>query len=548
VAERWYRQAVIYCLDVDTFQDSGGDGVGDLRGLISRLDYLAGLGVTCLWLNPVHPSPQRDDGYDVTDHYGVHPRFGSLGDMAELIHEAGNRGLRIIIDLVVNHTSDEHPWFRAARENRDSTYRDWYVWSDEEPPDRHQGMVFPGVQSETWTQDKESGSWYFHRFYDFEPDLDTAAPAVREEIKKIVAFWLQLGLAGFRMDAAPFVIERTRPADQNPPHDFDMLTELHDHIQWRRGDALVLAEANVPDDQVGQFFGSGGGSADRLVMIFAFGVNQATMLALARRDAGPLRRALEALPTPPPGGQWATFLRNHDEVDLGRLTEDERQEVFAAFGPDESMRLYGRGIRRRLAPMLGNDPRLLRLAYALQFSLPGTPVLRYGEEIGMGDDLSLAERNAIRTPMQWTDGPNGGFSSGPADALVRPVIEDGEFGCRQVNVAAQRHDPASLLSWFQRMIRTLRECPETGIGTWEVLDVAAPGVLATRLSAATGTVLFLHNLADEAVTVDVGPQPGQDGDPVEMFADGDYPSASVKLTDLRLDGFGYRWLRLGRRG
>jgi maltose alpha-D-glucosyltransferase/alpha-amylase len=545
VNDRWYRQAVIYCVDVETFQDSDGDGVGDLPGLISRLDYLSRLGVTCLWLNPVHPTPNRDDGYDITDYYGVDPRLGSLGDLAQLVHEAGNLGIRVILDLVVNHTSDAHPWFVSARSEPGSRYRDWYVWSPDAPPDRHQGMVFPGTQKETWTYDRHSRSYYYHRFYEFEPDLNTANPAVRAEIRKIVAFWLQLGVAGFRMDAAPFVIERTRPGDPTPPLDFGLLAELHEHLSWRRGDAVVLAEANVPNSEFGQFFGDGA-SANRLQMIFAFGLNQATMLALARQDARPLRAAVANLPVPPAGGQWCTFLRNHDEIDLSRLTEAERDEVFAAFGPEENMRLYGRGIRRRLAPMLGGDRARLELAYSLQFTLPGTPVLRYGEEIGMGDDLALPERNAIRTPMQWSGADNGGFSPAPAGDLVRPVVDGGAFGYQTVNVARQRREPDSLLSWFERMIRTARECPEIGLGRWTVLPVRARSVLAVRYEADTGTVLFVHNLGEEPVRLDLGRQDGQNQDAVELFADQDYPRPSAALGELDVGRYGYRWFRLAR--
>jgi maltose alpha-D-glucosyltransferase/alpha-amylase len=324
-----------------------------------------------------------------------------------------------------------------------------------------------------------------------------------------------------------------------------MLSELYRHIAWRRGDAVVLAEANVPDKEIGRFFGDGE-SADRLPMIFAFGLNQATMLALARQDARPLRSALADLPVPPAGGQWCTFLRNHDEIDLARLSDAERAEVFDAFGPDENMQLYGRGIRRRLAPMLGGDRARIELAYSLQFTMPGTPVLRYGEEIGMGDDLALPERNAIRTPMQWSATDGGGFSSAPSDTLVRPMVSDKEFGYQTVNVARQRLEPDSLLSWFERMIRAARECPETGLGRWQVLPVKARSVLAVRFDADSGTVLFTHNLADKPVTVDIGRQPGQDENPVELFADHDYAPPGRDLHGLALGRYGYRWFRLAR--
>jgi maltose alpha-D-glucosyltransferase / alpha-amylase len=547
MTERWYKEAVIYCLDVDTFQDSDGDGYGDLRGLISRLDYLSRLGVTSLWLNPIHPSPGRDDGYDVSDFYGVHPRIGSLGDFAELVHEASGRGIRVMMDLVVNHTSDEHPWFVSARSSPDSPYRDWYVWSETEPPDRTQGMVFPGEQKETWTWCEEAQAWYYHRFYDFMPDLDTANPEVWAEIKKIMAFWTQLGVAGFRMDAVPFVIEQTVPGEPAGTKDFEKLTDLRAHLSWRKGDAVLLAEANVEPDQLPEYFGDKSGSGNRIHMLFDFMLNGKVMLALARGEAEPV---LDRLTTPiplPAGGQWATFLRNHDEVDLSRLTAEQRREVFALFGPEKNMQLYDRGIRRRLAPMLGGDQRRIRLAYSLQFTLPGTPVLRYGEEIGMGEELSLPGRNAIRTPMQWGDQPNGGFSTAEPDQLVRPVISDGKYGYRKVNVTAQRRDPDSLLSWFQGMIRTLRECPEIGTGQAGVLDVPVPReVLAHRCQSAEGCVVFLHNLGADEVTVDLGPLPGLDTaeGPVEVFADQGYDRPTADLRGLRVAGHGYRWIRV----
>ncbi len=539
--ERWYKQAVVYCLDVETFQDSNGDGVGDLAGLTSRLDYLARLGVTCLWLNPIHPGPNRDDGYDVADFYAVDRRLGSLGDFAELVHQAGNRGLRVIIDLVVNHTSNEHPWFKAACSDPASPYRDWYVWSKDEPSDRFQGMVFPGVQSETWTWHEQAGAWYYHRFYEHQPDLNMGNPEVRAEVRKIMAFWLQLGVSGFRMDAAPFIIERTRPNEPTSPMEFDYLREFRELLSWRRGDAVILAEANAEKEELVEYFGPTG---DRLPMLFNFLLNQRLFLAMARGDATPIVSALEAAPTIPDSCQWATFLRNHDEIDLGRLSDKERADCFAAFGPEETMQLYGRGIRRRLAPMLANDRRRIELAYSLQFTLPGTPVLRYGEEIGMGDDLSLKERDAIRTPMQWSAGPNAGFSTAPAEKLHHPVITGGDFGYETVNVEAQRRDPGSLLHWMEQALHTLRECPEFGIGTCTPVDTGDPAVLALHYEAPGGVMLAVHNLSDKKRSADLGEQPGQEGDPFEMFADRDYDPVGPELKGVDVAGYGYRWIRL----
>ncbi|MBA2699905.1 MAG: trehalose synthase, partial [Nocardioidaceae bacterium] len=408
MSERWYKEAVIYCLEVESFQDSDGDGYGDLRGLISRLDYLSRLGVTCLWLNPVHPTPHRDDGYDVSDYYGVDPRLGTLGDFAELAQQARQRGIRLLLDLVVNHTSDQHPWFRSARRDKESPYRDWYIWSDSEPLDRQQGIVFPGEQTETWSFDDESKAWYFHRFYDFQPDLNWSNPAVRAEIKKVMGFWLQLGASGFRIDAAPFVLEQVEAGIDPGPLDFSILDDWRQDVQWQSGDAVLLCEANVgPEDLPTYCAGRTDGPNDRAHMLFAFLLNTKLWLALARRDSEPLVEALQALPRLPAMAQWASFLRNHDELDLSKLTDEQRNDVFRAFAPKQDMRIYGRGIRRRLTPMFGGDRRHIELAYSLQFSMPGTPVVRYGEEIGMAENLALSGRNAIRTPMQWDDGPAG---------------------------------------------------------------------------------------------------------------------------------------------
>ena len=544
MTERWYQKAIIYCLDAETFQDSDGDGAGDFAGLTRRLDYLARLGVDCLWLTPIHPSPGRDGGYDITDYYNVHPRLGTLGDFAVFLQAADSRGIRVIIDLVVNHTSDEHPWFQSARSSADSPYRDWYVWSEREPADRRQGIVFPGEQKETWTYDRTAGAWYYHRFYRFQPDLNISNPRVRDEIKKIASFWLRLGVAGFRMDAVPFLIESTNPDGSTGDKDFGFLTELRQHVQWQRRDALLLAEANVDPDQLTTYFGDSGGSANRLHMLFDFLLNGQIMLALARRDPEPVIEALRDTPPLPAGSQWATFLRNHDEVDLSRLTADQRQEVFAEFGPQEDMRLYGRGIRRRLAPMLGGDQRRIRLAYSLQFTLRGTPVIRYGEEIGMGDDLSLPDREAIRTPMQWSHAAQRGLlhrRTRPAGlARWSPTAHSAtaRSTCR-----AQRNDPGSLLSWFEQMMRTLRECPEINTGSCTHVDVPTPpGVLAHRADDTTGTMLFLHNLDDQDATVDLSSLADIAESPAEMLADRDY--GDIDLAKLAVGGYGYRWIRL----
>jgi maltose alpha-D-glucosyltransferase / alpha-amylase len=543
MVQRWYRGAAIYSVDVGLFQDTNADGIGDFTGLTSRLDYLSRLGVTTIWLNPIHPSPRRDGGYDISDHYGVHPRFGSLGDFAMLLNEADERGIRVMLDLVVNHTSDQHPWFTAARADRSSPFRDWYVWSDTEPPDRFDGPVFPGVEDEIWTYDERAAAWFRHRFYSFEPDLDTDNPAVRREIFKIAESWVRLGVSGYRIDAAPFIIEPKRPGSLRRERDYAFLRELRETVSWRRGDMALLAEANVSDQELLEYFGYADGSATRVTMVFAFRLNQAIMLALARQDARPIRETLRQLPALPRHAQWATFLRNHDEVDLGRLTPEERQEVFDAFGPDSDMQLYHRGIRRRLAPMLDGNRRRLELAYSLQFTMPGTPVIRYGDEIGMGENLVLPERMAIRTPMQWDDTLNAGFSRADPTELAVPVIGSGPYGFQQVNVTDQRRDPNSLLVWFERILHTLRECEEIGSGHHELLDVGPPHVLVHRATGDRGAMLFLHNLADRPCRIDVGQQPDQPGRPLAVVADSDY-GEKLDLEAIQLAGYGYRWIRL----
>ena len=540
---RWYRTGVFYSVDVGLFQDSDHDGTGDFRGLIARLDYLARLGVSTVWLHPIHPSPRRDGGYDITDYYGVHPRFGTMGDFSDLLHEARARGIRVMLDLVVNHTSDQHPWFQSARSDPDSPYRDWYVWSDTEPPNRFEGMVFPGVENETWTWDEVAHAWYRHRFYRFEPDLNTDNPAVREEIEKIATFWLGMGVSGFRVDAAPFLIEpKTRPGG-GP--DFSFLRDLREALSWRQGDSVMLAEANVSDQELKDYFGEADGTATRVLMVFAFRLNQALVLALARKDARPVIATLRELPDLPRYGQWATFLRNHDEIDLGRLTEEERQEVFREFAPDPGMQLYGRGIRRRLAPMLGGDRRRIELAYSWQLSMPGTPVIRYGEEIGMGDRLDLPEREAIRTPMQWDATEGAGFSRASPDRFVAPLVDEGPYSYRKVNVTDERLDPNSLLTWFERTLHALRECEEIGSGNHDVLDVGPEHVMVHRATGRSGTTLFVHNLADQPCRLKLGFVRDPEQPPLNFVSDSEY-GRDVDLDALDVAGYGYRWIRLRR--
>lgn len=549
-SDLWWKNAVVYCLDVETFLDWDGDGLGDLRGLTERVDYLAGIGVSCLWLMPFQPSPNRDDGYDVTDYYAVDPRLGSLGDFVALIRTAKDRGMRVIIDLVVNHTSDRHPWFRSARADRDSPYRDFYVWADE-PPDepKVEEVVFPDAEDCIWAYDEKAGQWYLHNFYSHQPDLNIANPAVRDEIAKIAGFWLELGVDGFRVDAVPFLVDtagsRSGEIDLDP---HEILRDLRSFISRRKGDALLLGEVNLPPRGLRKFFGDESG--DEVHMLFDFPLMQSMYLALARRDSRPLRRALERRPAIPDESQWAIFVRNHDELTLDQLTDNQRQEVFDAFGPDEDMQLFGRGLRRRLPPMLAGDADRIRLVYSLLFSLPGTPVLFYGEEIGMGENLAVPGRLAVRTPMQWTAEPGGGFSSAPARRLVRPLVE-GQFGTLAVNAADQRGHADSLLNWMERVIRRRRESPEIGWGRFGLLETGDYAVLAHRCDWEGTSFVAVHNLdaSPRHTVVDLG-----EVERVEEVVDlldsrhGAQPLNADGRLDLRLEGYDHRWLRFRRSG
>ena len=540
INDLWYKNAVIYSLSVGTYLDANGDGIGDFRGLMRRLDYLQGLGITALWLMPFQPSPGRDDGYDVADYYGVDPRYGTLGDFVEFSHGCAERGIRVLIDLVVNHTSDQHPWFRQARSDPESSYRDWYVWSAKKPKDANKGVVFPGVQKSTWNYDKVAKAWYFHRFYEFQPDLNTANPEVQAEILKIMGFWIQLGVSGFRMDAVPFVIAEKGPEVKVPVENYDMLRTFREFLSWREGQAIILAEANVLPNADADYFGSVG---ERLQMMFNFEVNQNLFLSLATGDSSPLAKSLKATRTSVDTAQWGQFLRNNDELDLGRLTDEQRQTVFAAFAPEADMQLYGRGIRRRLPAMLGGDRRRLELAYSLMLTLPGTPVFRYGDEIGMGENLRLPERNCARTPMQWSTEPHGGFSKNEKPIL--PVISEGLYGFQHVNVSQQRRDPNSLLNWTERVIRMRKEVPEIGWGEFVVLKTRSREVLAIRYVWRNNSVVFVHNLSASPceVRLDVGME--NSGCLVNLLSSDSSTAEANGKHCVLLESYGYRWYRVG---
>jgi maltose alpha-D-glucosyltransferase/alpha-amylase len=544
-SDLWWKNAVIYCVDTASFLDTNGDGVGDLDGLTQRIDYLAGLGVTCLWLMPIYPSPERDYGYDVADYYAIADKYGTLGDLVELVRTARERGIRVIADLVINHTSIDHRWFQLARAGH-PIYRDFYVWADEKPPNASAGVIFPGKQESTWSYDRAAKRWYMHRFYPHQPDLNINNPVVRNEIHKVIGFWLEVGLSGFRIDAVPFLIEQE--GQENPatadPHDY--LRDISEFAGRRRGDVMLLAEANEPLGKIEKFFGERG---DEMHMLFSFITNQAMYLSFVRHDATPVADALRSLPPIPPQSQWANFVKNHDEQSLDKLSDAERGEVFAAFAPKKGMRLFERGIRRRFPTMVDGDRHRLELAYSLVFSLPGTPVLFYGEEVGLGDNLAMTDREAVRAPMPWTDERAGGFSTADESSLPRPLVRDGDFGYRTLNVERQERDPGSLLNWMERVIRTRKEWPEFGWGEWRVLGTRHPAVLATAATWDGGSVLAVHNFGDAPARVSVRLPKEATGAgrwrPIFGPTDGPAPEINGDRLSGELPPYGYHWY--GRR-
>jgi maltose alpha-D-glucosyltransferase/alpha-amylase len=544
VSDLWWKNAIVYCVDTQSFLDTNGDGIGDLDGLTQRVDYLAGLGVTCLWLMPIYPSPERDYGYDVADYYGVADKYGTLGDLVELVRVARERGIRVIADLVINHTSIDHPWFQMARRGH-PIYRDFYVWTDEKPPNAEEGVIFPGKQESIWSYDRAAKRWYMHRFYPHQPDLNVNNPLVRNEIHKVIGFWLEMGLSGFRIDAVPFLIEQADPDNPavNDPHGY--LRDIRDFAGRRRGDVLLLAEANEPLDKIADFFGAGG---SEMHMLFNFVVNQALYLGFVRRTAEPVIEALQALPDKPKETQWANFIKNHDEASLDKLSDAEREEVFAAFAPKKSMRLFERGIRRRFPTMVDGDRRRMELAYSLLFSLPGTPVLFYGEEIGLGDDLRLADREAVRLPMQWSSDAAGGFTTADEGRVPRPPLREGPFGYRRVNAEDQRNDRGSLLNWMERAIRTRKEWAAFGWGEWRVLGTRNPAVLAHIATWDGSSGLAIHNFADAPARVSIRlPDDAVAGRWRHIFGptDGRAPAVRDGRLSVELEPYGYHWF--GRR-
>jgi trehalose synthase len=545
----WWKNAVFYCADIETFYDIDGDGCGDIRGMTERIQYLYDLGVTCLWLMPFYPTARKDDGYDITDFFGVDSRLGSLGDFVELVRTARSNGIRVIVDFVMNHTSDAHPWFRSARRSKDDPYRDYYVWSATKPQSSAKDVVFPDKENSLWERDPKTNEWYLHHFYKHQPDLNIANPIVQEEIARTLGFWLELGVSGFRVDAVPFLFARDgAPGDPGVFDPNEYLGDVRNFVTRRVGDAVLLGEVNVGYKEQKSFFG--GPDGDGLNMQFDFIGMQNMYLSLARGDARPIAKALRQRPALDTTSQWANFVRNHDELTLDKLSDSERQEVFDAFGPDPAMQLYGRGLRRRLPAMLGGDDRRMRMVYSLAFSLPGTPVLFYGEEIGMAENLDVEGRLAVRTPMQWTNEVNGGFSTAAKRRLPRP-LPDGLYGPDRVNVADQRHDHRSFWWFMRNLIYTYRQQPEIGWSTPEVLQQPHRSVLAHVCREKSGWMMVaIHNFGADSRIVPIRLEGVPPGCTLVDLLDGlaEHELDAHGGVELDVEPFGYRWLRLLRPG
>jgi maltose alpha-D-glucosyltransferase/alpha-amylase len=499
LATSWYKHSIFYEIPVRAFCDGNHDGKGDLVGLTRKLDYLSDLGVDCLWLNPIYPSPLKDDGYDISDYCAVHPDYGSLEDFTSLLDQAHRRGLRIITDLVINHTSDQHPWFQASHSSRTSLYRDYYVWSDTDEKYAGARIIFVDTEKSNWTWDQVAGQYFWHRFYSHQPDLNFDNPAVRYEMLNVMNFWLELGIDGFRVDAVPYLFEREGTSCENLPETHAYLKEMRRYVDQKYPHSILLCEANQWPKDVRPYFGCmSEGDGDEFHMAFHFPLMPRIFMALKQEDAAPIRWVLENTPDIPDKAQWCTFLRNHDELTLEMVTEDERQWMWQHYAPQPRMRL-NLGIRRRLAPLLNNDRQLIALANSLLFTLPGAPIIYYGDEIGMGDNILLPDRNGVRTPMQWDSSPSAGFSE--SAKLYSPVIDTPPYDYKSLNVAAQQADPQSLWHIMRRMIRLRKEHPVLAEGSFTWLDSATPAVMAFMRLTEQEQLLAVHNLSHQPQSI-----------------------------------------------
>ncbi len=484
----WYKNATFYEVYVRAFYDSNGDGHGDLVGLNQKLDYLQALGVDCLWLLPIYPSPLKDDGYDISDYMGIHPDYGTLNDFRALLEAAHARGIRLIMDLVINHTSDQHPWFQAARSDRNSPFRNYYVWSDTDKKYSQARIIFLDTEKSNWTWDETAGQYFWHRFYSSQPDLNFDNPAVRAEFMRIIRFWLDLGVDGFRVDAAPYLFEQEGTSCENLPETHTFLKEIRRFVDQNYPGRILLCEANQWPQEVCDYFGDG----DEFHLAFHFPLMPRIFMALRSGETASIEWALTHTPAIPENCQWCTFLRNHDELTLEMVTEEQRQWMWEQYAPEPRMRL-NLGIRRRLAPLLDNDQRKIAVAFSLLFTLPGSPIIYYGDEIGMGDNIYLPDRNGVRTPMQWGPGPNAGFTT--ANTIYSPVNETPPYHPEMVNVMSEMVQPGSLWSRVRAMIAIRKKYPALCCGELRLVDCGSATVAAYLRVQGNERVLVIQNLS-----------------------------------------------------
>jgi maltose alpha-D-glucosyltransferase/alpha-amylase len=535
----WYKKALIYELHIRAFHDSNADGHGDIPGLIEKLPYLQDLGVDCLWLLPHYPSPLRDDGYDIADYYGIHPDYGTLADFQRLVEAAHQRGIRIITELVVNHTSDQHPWFQESRRDPKSPKRDWYVWSDTD--DRYKGtrIIFLDTERSNWTWDPVAKQYFWHRFFSHQPDLNYDNPEVQEAMLDVMRFWLNMGVDGFRCDAVPYLFEREGTNCENLPETHAFLKRLRKTIDTEYPNKMLLAEANQWPADVRVYFGEG----DEFHMGFHFPVMPRLFMAVRKEDRAPIVEILQQTPEIPENCQWAIFLRNHDELTLEMVTDEDRDYMYREYAMDPRMRI-NLGIRRRLAPLMDNGRRRIELMHSLLFTLPGTPVMYYGDEIGMGDNIYLGDRNGVRTPMQWTSDRNAGFSRADGARLYAPVIADPVYGYQAINVEAQERIRTSLLHWVKRLIKVRQRYPAFALGRLRFVNPDNRKVLAFTREWEGQTILIICNLSrfSQPAVLDLREWEGYV--PVELMGETPFPRISSLPYQLSMGPYMFLWFRL----
>jgi maltose alpha-D-glucosyltransferase / alpha-amylase len=539
----WFKRAIFYELLVRAFQDSNGDGVGDFQGVISRLDYLEWLGIDCIWLLPFNESPLRDGGYDVADYYSVLPSYGTVDDVHQLLDAAHHRGMRVIMDLVVNHTSDRHPWFQAARSDPHSPYRDWYVWSDSTDKYTDARIIFIDTEHSNWTWDEQAKAFYWHRFFSHQPDLNFDNPAVHEAMLNVARYWLAMGMDGFRLDAVPYLYEREGTNGENLPETHAFLAELRATIDREFPNRVLLSEANQWPEDVIDYFGTP--ERPECHMNFHFPLMPRLFMSLRQEKRDPITEILARTPPIPPGCQWGIFLRNHDELTLEMVTNVERDYMWAEYAGDPRMKL-NLGIRRRLGPLLNNGMPELQLFYGLLLSLPGTPIMYYGDEIGMGDNIFLGDRDGVRTPMQWTSDRNAGFSRADFAQLYLPPLMDPVYGYEALNVESQQRDPSSLLHWLRHYIALRRDWRVFGEGSFEVLEPANSSIFAYLRTLDNTVVLCVNNLSRFAQPVELDLSRYRGREPIEMLGGVTFPRIGELSYLLTVAGHGFYWFSLGR--